>query len=247
MNYDKDKWAKIAQNYMEERLTKSNSAILLDKLIFSYFKNDIQYQKKTVLDYGAGSGAQTIEIAKYSSNVVAYEPICEMRELIINNSREISNIHIISEIYPKDYEKKFDIIVCSKVLDHVADISSVLLSMHIMLKENGVLLLTVPHPIKYSGDWILEKNNALYYKIDHYFNEGVIYRNRINSLGTMFLENFKCHHRTVSTYFMNLIEAGFLVKKLLEPFPSHKNESNQLKTSTSQRIPNSLFFECHKV
>lgn len=239
-------WDAISKKYAKERDSFSQSSMLLDPLIKNYFE---QHRGANVLDYGAGSGTQARLISPYTTKIVAYEPTEAMRRILLEKTplSHYKNIQIIDNREDLSRVGLFDVILCSKVLDHISDVPQVLKEMHGLLKEKGVLLLSIPHPIKYSGVWDKENGKYNYYKMDNYFQEKEIVRSRENMFGETFITEVRCFHRTISTYYNWLICAGFCVSKILEPQPATQLDSAMKYLSEqSSRIPNLLFFECFK-
>lgn len=58
-----------------------------------------------------------------------------------------------------------------------------------------------------------DQGNRLHWPVDHYQSEGL-------RETTFLTENVIKYHRTISTYFNDLIGAGFAIKAVKEPKPS---------------------------
>lgn len=242
-------WKTIAEKYKHERDIKSNAYLILDDLIIDFYKN--VFKANTVLDFGAGNGKHSFLIKEFVSNIYLYEPIIEMNALLLENieKQEPSNFTVISNNSDfKNYTNFFSSINCSKVLDHIDNYEETLKLFHDMLKPKGILLLTIPHPIKYSGKWVKEGvDNYLYYKFDNYFDESKKTRSRENADGNEFISDVTYNHRIISTYFNSLVSIGFSIKKMLEPKPNKsKKEQLPLLYDQSIRVPNCIVFVCEK-
>jgi len=95
-----------------------NSMIPLEKQIESkkkFFKNFIDGKTKTAADLGAGSGADSIALAKLGLNVTAFEPSIEMlNQAEINLAKQkvevVTHNKKISEI-DESFHNSFDVVV----------------------------------------------------------------------------------------------------------------------------------------
>ncbi|MDD3559537.1 MAG: class I SAM-dependent methyltransferase [Melioribacteraceae bacterium] len=95
-----------------------NSMIPLEKQIESkkkFFKNFIDNKTKTAADLGAGSGADSIALAKLGLNVTAFEPSIEMLNqaeinLAKQNVEVVTHNKKISEI-DESFHNSFDVVV----------------------------------------------------------------------------------------------------------------------------------------
>lgn len=243
-------WNTIANKYKKERDEKSNAYLILDDLVTDYYSK-ISNPKSTILDFGAGNGKQSFLIKDFVGKIYLYEPINEMHSLLQEklNENKPSNFHVINKISEFDnYANFFDSINCSKVLDHIDDYEKTISFFYRILKTKGTLLLTIPHPIKYSGFWEKEGvDKYLYYKFDNYFDERKKTRSRETSDGKKFISEVTFNHRTVSTYFNSLTKLGFEVKNIYEPKPNEeKKDELPILFDQSIRVPNCMVFNCIK-
>jgi len=247
VKYNKQQWQEIAKRDYNERDNLSSSAVLIDDIIVSIFASE---QKGiTVLDYGAGTGIQSRRISKYVKEVISYEPIQEMKEIMISrtNNNLYNNINLTDNINYVNNLKNIDYIVCSRVFEHVENIPKMLKEFSsILSSKKGKLILTLSHPIKFSGDWKKDKRGEyICYEIYNYFNEGKIHRSREDSEGQLLIQDVYIYHRTISTYFNWIRENGFSINKMHEPVPNNsiKNTIPKLYNRLSS-IPNCLILEC---
>lgn len=105
-------------------------------------------QVLSVLDVGAGSGALAATIAKEGHKVTVVEPSrkIDAKEL------ESYGISVISDTWPSDKvkDKKFDLILCVQVLEHIESPVEFLASLSTALSDCGRIYLEIP-----SGDWVV--------------------------------------------------------------------------------------------
>jgi 2-polyprenyl-3-methyl-5-hydroxy-6-metoxy-1,4-benzoquinol methylase len=122
-----------------------------------------------VLDMGCGNGYISKAAADKGFSVIA----TDVSEKTINEARILNPHQNVSYrvLRQKDLEAetgRYDAIICSEVLEHLAEPYALLLILHRCLKENGLLIVTVPNgrgprelfvtrPVQY----LLRKNNFL--------------------------------------------------------------------------------------
>lgn len=95
-----------------------------------------------ILEIGAGSGIATIELAKFSSNIVVLEPGEGLINIAKSNLSEYKNIEYICDIFENcDFkEKSFDKIISATAF-HWLDKETKFMNSHRYLKDNGYLIL----------------------------------------------------------------------------------------------------------
>jgi ubiquinone/menaquinone biosynthesis C-methylase UbiE len=112
-----------------------------------------------VLDFGAGNGAQTLELVKQGCKIAA----CDIDQDDLDTlSRHIQE-HRIEGVTPVRYDGTtlpfpdghFDLVVSFAVLEHVQDEAKALSEIHRVLKQRGELLIAVPNKW-----WIFETHGA---------------------------------------------------------------------------------------
>src|SRR5699024_4147564 len=102
---------------------------------------------------------------------------------------------------------------------------------------------TVEHPIFTSRDeqdWDCDENrNRLHWPVDHYQDERV--------RQTEFLdEQVMKYHRTLSTYINDLIDSGFVIRRIEESFPSEEMLHRISDMRDEMRRPMFLMIESEK-
>jgi len=243
----------ILSLYEEEREKKSFSSILIDEYIFSLpiKKQDI------ILDFGSGSGYNSIILSKKCKKIIAVEKSDEMIENFRKRLKpECDVIKEKIEIIKGDIDrlrsfKNIDIILCLNVLDFIDNIDSYLISFYETLNNKGRLILSIPHPIKDLGFWRKTRKTDSWdydcFILEDYFTEGECSKRREDFNGDTTVENVISYHRTISSYYNSLMSSGFLCDRIYEPKPKqiHKH-SHPVLYSKCHRIPYFLIFECHK-
>ena len=105
-----------------------------------------EYKLDTVLDLGCGPGWHSTHLSRYAKQVVALDyrknPALDDREFGTNVS------FVFTDVMQYQPEYDFDAVWCSHVLEHQLNPNLFLLKLHSLLREGGVLAITVP-PLKH--------------------------------------------------------------------------------------------------
>lgn len=107
----------------------------------------------TILDVGCGAGIYAEGLAKRGAKVVGLEPVQKLVEVAKNhlekNSEEISGkVEYICgtvEEHCRENRGKYDVVVCSEVLEHVQDKISLVRGCVEALKFDGDIFFTTPN------------------------------------------------------------------------------------------------------
>lgn len=106
---------------------------------------------KTVLDYGAGSGDFSVELAGNKWSVTSYEPDANARLRI---KEKHSEIKLVDDIKSIESGSK-SIITLWHVLEHVHQLTTTLGEFHRILDNNGTLVIAVPNHTSYDAKFYL--------------------------------------------------------------------------------------------
>lgn len=174
---------------------------------------------KKVLDLGCGYGWH----CKYAVDCGAESVVgIDSSEKMIRQATKLhSNSKItytICEVEDYEYPKEtFDCVISNLVLHYISDIHSIYEKIYRTLKNGGVFLLNIEHPIFTAGvnqDWIYDtENRKKYWPIDGYFDSG--------ERSTQFLGKkvIKQHH-TLTEILMGLRNSHFTLEVIEEAMPS---------------------------
>ena len=175
---------------------------------------------KNVLDLGCGFGEHCIRFIHDGANQVTGIDISEkMLEIARkeNSNPKITYINMPMEDIAQ-LNERFDVVISSLAFHYVEDFSGVVKNIHQMLCEGGLFIFSQENPLCtcHSGSdrWTRDKNgNKLYLNLANYGIEG-------ERESAWFVDNVKKYHRTFSTIVNTLIEAGFMIEKMIEPLPT---------------------------
>lgn len=170
---------------------------------------------KVILDLGCGFG----KFAAWAVNTGAAEVTgVDISEKMLQEAQKgvgRLNVRFVHQAV-EDYvipENRFDLIVSSLCLHYVEDIRPVFQRIHRGLKDNGRFVFSVEHPICTSllqGWELAPDGRRRHWPVDHYREEGL-------RVSRWFVDGVIKYHRTVETYVNTLIDAGFSIRRLLEP------------------------------
>ena len=112
------------------------------------FKNLPKNFSGDILDAGCGNGVYTIQFAAEGLNINGLEIDSKKVKRVQNYIKNINGKSDVSELDLTNISEcsqySYDLIICSDVLEHIKDDKSAMTSLANMLKEDGILLLTVP-------------------------------------------------------------------------------------------------------
>lgn len=174
---------------------------------------------KSVLDLGCGFGWHCLYAREQQASSVVGVDISEK---MLQEAREKTDDPAIFYIQMpiEDIEfasEQFDVVISSLALHYVKSFEAICRKVHTYLKPGGSFIFSVEHPIftsRNEQDWYVDdQGNRLHWPVDHYQSEGL-------RETTFLTENVIKYHRTISTYFNDLIRSGFAIKAVKEPKPS---------------------------
>jgi 2-polyprenyl-3-methyl-5-hydroxy-6-metoxy-1,4-benzoquinol methylase len=113
-----------------------------------------------ILDVGCGTGIQvTIPLANAGYSVVGIDSDRASIERARELSRGLANIELRNtEFDETQVSELFDLVICSEVLEHLANPEKLVWKMRNVLKERGFLLVTVPNGYGYfEGEKLIER------------------------------------------------------------------------------------------
>ena len=173
---------------------------------------------KSLLDLGCGYGEHCkMFINMGAKSVVGVDISEKMLEVAHreNSDPKITYLNIPMEDIDK-LDGRFDVVVSSLAIHYVESFAEVVKKIYDKMNTNGVFVFSQEHPIgtAYSNGnlWTKDDNgNKLYVNLSNYSVEG-------ERESTWFVEGVKKYHRTFSNIVNTLVDVGFTVERMIEPF-----------------------------
>jgi 2-polyprenyl-3-methyl-5-hydroxy-6-metoxy-1,4-benzoquinol methylase len=161
----------------------------------------------SVLDAGAGDGYLSRILARAGATVTAVEPAQALVDRIRERERTEQLGLTIHQAGLLEYEPEqaFDVVVCSMVLMAIPDWRPALESCVRSLRPGGRLVINLVHPA-FENLWTTWRENDGAYRVDRYLSE--------YELPGPLASDF---HRPLSAYLNAIMEAGCLLRKVIEP------------------------------
>jgi ubiquinone/menaquinone biosynthesis C-methylase UbiE len=215
-----ERWAlnarELVASYNDEG--DKHREVLLNPVLFRLLGN---VSGKTLLDAGCGEGYLSRILARQGARVTAVDYSREMLEIAKERTPaelEIEYRHVNLEQLESISDSTFDIVLSNMALQDLPDLEAAVRELHRVLKLDGFCVVSVAHPCFAAPvyGWVKDEvGGKLYWKVDRYFDEGLEeqdYPRGAEKPVFMF-------HRTLTTYFRTLRDAGFTVTDLVEPKP----------------------------
>lgn len=208
---------------------------------------------KRILDVGCGWGDGAKRMAEAGAEFVfAMDPSKNM----LAQARKINDhpaIHwaMLGVEIMDTIERKFDIAVSSVMLHYIKDLSGAFEKINRRLVDGGTFVFSMEHPIRTANitaqRWQLaddgdDKPVSLLdaYIMDGYWSEGF---RKVTWIGKRVNKN----HRRMETIVNSLIDAGFVIDRMLEPLPTPEMiQKFPGKMGKAKVRPQYLIIKCHK-
>ena len=207
----------ITANYSEQG--DLHREVLLNPTLFKLVEN---VKQKNILDAGCGEGYLSRIFAKSGASVVAVDFSKNMLDIARKKTPKEHNIkYHYGNCEKLEFldDESFDIIVSNMVIQDLENYKAAIKEMYRLLKSGGNFVFSILHPCFVTPDSGWEKSEdgeKLYWKVDKYFYEGV-YEQAYPQGQT---DKVLFFHRTLTSYFNAITEAGFILEGLVEPKPS---------------------------
>jgi ubiquinone/menaquinone biosynthesis C-methylase UbiE len=178
---------------------------------------------KKVLDLGCGAGQNAIALAAKGAKVTAVD----FSEIQIEQARQLASLKkadinfIVSDIskLPAIADSQFDLAISACAIAFVKNLNQAFGETYRVLKPGGKFVLSDMHPLQYILD---EGDDSV--SFNHPFpHQPILFKWRWDfgakeGFATDPLKaSFQHYVRSLSTYHNALVEAGFVVEKMLEP------------------------------
>ncbi len=233
--------ASLVDVYADEREEASQNALVLDRVVRELVPGG---PGQRVLDVGCGSGHESVRLALAGAEVVGVDTMPEMIKLAARRAAEagVEERTCFSDAPLSELEGPFGDVLCLNVLDHLEEPAPMLAELARLVAPGGQVVVSLPHPIKDLGGWRKEQiGDRWHYRefvLDGYFEEGPVEKSRENAAGDTVIASITTFHRTTATWVRLLLDAGFVVRDLLEPAPDPARAPDlEILAEKSSRIP----------
>lgn len=179
--------------------------------------------KICVVDCGCGSGEIAIGIEQYCEKVIGIDISYKSIEIAkkSNKSNKIHYYNTSIEKYSLNNKEIADVCIMNMVLSNVVDCNEVCCSVNSILKKNGKVFITIPHPCYWPQYWGYSKQEWFDYK-KQLCMTGEFCITGIGNIGVT------THiHRPLELYIQTLIETGFNIIGFEELFSELNKGMNE--------------------
>ena len=200
---------------------------------------------KKVIEIGCGGSQCAIAMAKKGANVTGVDQSQEQlkfaKNLAQKNKVKIKFIQGSFQNLRKLKSNNYDIAFSAFAFQYSPELLSLFKQVRRILKKGGIFVFSLDHPFFKIINPKTLKAQQSYFKTGRYTekNKGI---------------NFVAYHHTISELFNPLVEAGFIVEKIIEPDSREKYSGDpwyglwDLYTSKLLKIvPPTIIFKARKV
>jgi 2-polyprenyl-3-methyl-5-hydroxy-6-metoxy-1,4-benzoquinol methylase len=234
---EKDKQAPIAQEAYDA-LAEAYAAQLDTKPHNAYYERPAtlsllpEVRGLRVLDAGCGPGVYAEWLAARGAEVVACDANRKMVEYARDRLGDRAQVLQANLEQPLDFldDQSFDLVLCPLVLDYVKDWKSVFEEFSRLLRPAGCLVFSMEHPCPKFWDHRQESNYFDTHPVEyewHGFGKPI---------------KVPSYRRPLQAVINPLVEAGFILDRLLEPVPT--DEFQQAEPEDYAQLIKSPGFLC---
>jgi SAM-dependent methyltransferase len=202
-----DAYEELADAYAELVATKPHNAYLERPTTLSLLP---EVRGLRVLDVGCGPGFNSEWLVRRGAEVVAFDVSQRMVEHARKRLGDLAEIHLHDVEAPLDFlgGGSVDVVLAALVLDYVEDWRPVLQEFRRVLKEGGVLVFSVGHPIM---DYVKKTGGEDYFKVEPI-------EMTWTGFGTPLV--MPSYRRPIMDMTESLHEAGFIMERIVEARPT---------------------------
>lgn len=186
------------------------------------------FKGKAVLDLGCGYGENCRKFSKMGAAKVVGVDISEKMLTVANEENHCDNVSFVcmSMSDLSELNEKFDVVLSSLAFHYIKDFDALLSSINKLLNDKGILIFSQEHPLTTAlmveNYWTRDENGKiLHYNLTDYSIPG-------ERKTSWIVDGVIKYHRSFSSIFNSLTEAGFIIEKVLEPVPD---------AETMERLP----------
>jgi SAM-dependent methyltransferase len=240
--YDDDEFFK---GYAQIRANPLNANVNIEQPSIWSLLPDLN--GKRVIDLGCGTGESCIEcIRRGARSVIGLDASKKMIGDAEMRNPHANIIYQVDSIEEHDYSAgTYDCALSSLAFHYIENLKDVFSKIHGALAGKGTLLFSQEHPVITStqtgAGWFCDNGgNKLHWKLDDYFQEG-------ERTVEWIVKGVKKYHRTIQSIVGLLIDAGYLIQRILEPTVTAEFASDHPNFMDERRVPLFLIIKCRKV
>jgi SAM-dependent methyltransferase len=170
-----------------------------------------EVREKRVLDAGCGPGVYAEWLVNHGAKVVALDVSAKMVQFARERLGDRAKVIQADLCQPLDFlaDSYFDIVLSALALDYVRDWNKTFREFYRVLRRPGLLVFSVCHPF---AEFILRGTGS-------YFETELV-NCEWKAFGTPV--NVPSYRRPLGTLVNHLLEAGFVLERVLEPIPTEE-------------------------
>ena len=193
------------------------------------------FEGKRVLDLGCGFGG----LCRHASHrgarwVVGVDSSRRMLLEAVERTVETNVSYQLGSMSALGFAQgSFDVVLSTLALHYVARLEPLCAMIAHFLAPGGDFVASFEHPIftaTAAQDWCTVGGQRLHWPVDNYQSEGP---RETNFMGGDVLK----YHRTAATYINSLIDAGFVIRRLVEPGPDEEMLNENPAWAEASRRP----------
>jgi ubiquinone/menaquinone biosynthesis C-methylase UbiE len=175
---------------------------------------------KKILDVGCGAGQASIAFAKQGAHCtgidISEEQLKYAKALARQNKVNIRFIQKDAQNLKGIKSSSQDVVFSSFAFQYVPNLTPAFKEVHRVLKNGGLFVFSLDHPFNHTVSMTSPIPKKPPYKLERsYYKTGKVSQVKILPDGTK--QKFVIYSRKVSDIYNSLVEANFLVEKILEP------------------------------
>ena len=173
-----------------------------------------------VLDAGCGPGAYAEWLLDHGAQVVAVDANEKMLAHARARTGNRAEFHLANLNAPLDFlaDASFDLVICPLVLDYIRDWTPLFREFHRVLRSGGVLVFSHGHP---ASEFFLYYADGNYHEVEQVSWEWT-------GFGTVV--TMPSYRRPLAAVFNPLVDAGFILDRVLEPRPVEAFRASEPET-----------------
>lgn len=106
-------------------------------------QHDLNPSDISIIDVGCGNGSMTLPVGLQAYNILGID----LDESSINEAQRKNNLSNVKFSFCdiKSIGEKYDIVLCTQVLEHLEQPMQLLKDMNALLKQDGLMIITIPN------------------------------------------------------------------------------------------------------